>query len=103
MRVILHGDANGFYAACELVYRPELRGLPMSVGGDVEARHGIVLASTPEASPRPAEPVLASAEDGLVRIGPESGEDLYLCAGHIAFDDGNAALLTDLLQKLGFQ
>lgn len=48
-RVIMHCDANGFYAACELVYRPELRGLPVSVGGDVEARHGIVLASTPEA------------------------------------------------------
>ncbi|MBE8523183.1 hypothetical protein ILP97_37800 [Amycolatopsis sp. H6(2020)] len=29
-----------------------------------------------------------------VRIGPESEEDLYLCVGHIAFDDQNAPLLT---------
>lgn len=48
-RVILHCDANGFYASCELAYNPQLRGLPMSVGGNVDARHGIVLASTQEA------------------------------------------------------
>lgn len=49
MRIILHCDANGFYASCELVQRPELRGLPVSVGGDEEARHGIILASSREA------------------------------------------------------
>ncbi len=48
-RVILHCDANSFYASCELVYHPELRGLPMSVAGDGDQRHGIILASTPEA------------------------------------------------------
>ncbi|SDK22062.1 AraC-type DNA-binding protein [Nocardioides sp. YR527] len=59
-----------------------------------------VLASTLDARPRPAEQVWAGAEDGFVRIGPESEDDLYLCAGHIAFDDSNAALLTDLLPPL---
>lgn len=59
-----------------------------------------VLASSPDASPRPAEAVWAGAEDGFVRIGPESEDDLYLCVGHIAFDDQNAALLTDLLPPL---
>jgi AraC-like DNA-binding protein len=59
-----------------------------------------VLASTLDADPRPSAPVWASAEDGLVRIGPESEDDLYLCVGHIAFDDRNAALLTDLLPPL---
>ncbi|MFC8943319.1 cupin domain-containing protein, partial [Streptomyces griseoincarnatus] len=59
-----------------------------------------VLASTLDASPRPAEPVWAGAEDGFVRIGPESEDDLYLCVGHIGFDDRNAALLTDLLPPL---
>jgi AraC-like DNA-binding protein len=59
-----------------------------------------VLASSLDASPRPAAPVLAGAEDGFVRIGPESEDDLYLCVGHIAFDDRNAALLTDLLPPL---
>ncbi|MFC8044839.1 AraC family transcriptional regulator [Nocardia sp. NPDC057353] len=59
-----------------------------------------VLASSPDVPPRPADPVQARAEDGLVRIGPESPDELYLCAGHIAFDDRNAALLTDLLPPL---
>lgn len=58
------------------------------------------LASTPDASPRPAEQVWAGAENGFVRIGPESEDDLYLCVGHIAFDDSNAPLLTDLLPPL---
>lgn len=56
-----------------------------------------VMSSTLDAVPRPAGPVLAGAEDGLVRIGPESEDDTYICVGHIGFDDRNAALLTDLL------
>jgi DNA polymerase-4 len=43
-RVILHADLNNFYASVECLYRPELRGLPVAVGGDPEARHGIILA-----------------------------------------------------------
>lgn len=43
-RVILHSDMNNCYASIELLYRPELRGKPLAVGGDPEARHGIVLA-----------------------------------------------------------
>lgn len=44
-RTILHIDANGFYASVEALYRPEARNRPLSVCGDPEARHGIVLAS----------------------------------------------------------
>ena len=43
-RVILHCDLNSFYASVEELYHPETRGLPMAVGGDVDARHGIILA-----------------------------------------------------------
>ncbi len=43
-RVILHSDMNNFYASVECVHRPEIRGLPVAVGGDEELRHGIVLA-----------------------------------------------------------
>ena len=42
-RVILHCDANSFYASVECLYRPELRGRPVAVSGDAEARHGIIL------------------------------------------------------------
>ncbi len=43
-RTILHVDLNNCYASIECLYRPEIRDLPVIVGGDVEARHGIVLA-----------------------------------------------------------
>ena len=43
-RVILHSDINNFYASVECLHRPEIRELPVLVGGDEEARHGIVLA-----------------------------------------------------------
>lgn len=43
-RVILHSDLNNFYASVECLYNPKLRDKPVAVGGDVEARHGIILA-----------------------------------------------------------
>ena len=43
-RTILHCDCNGFYASVECALRPELRNVPMAVGGDRESRHGIILA-----------------------------------------------------------
>ena len=43
-RVILHSDMNNFYASVECLYNPSLRGKPVAVAGDQEARHGIVLA-----------------------------------------------------------
>lgn len=44
MKTILHVDLNNFYASVECMYDPSLRGLPVAVCGDIEARHGIVLA-----------------------------------------------------------
>ena len=38
-----HSDANSFYCSVELLFRPALRDKPVVVGGDEEARHGIVL------------------------------------------------------------
>ena len=48
-RVVLHVDCNCFYASVEMHRRPELRAVPLCVGGDEEARHGIVLAKNPQA------------------------------------------------------
>ena len=42
-RVILHADANCFYASVECLYHPSIRNKPVAVCGDPEARHGIVL------------------------------------------------------------
>lgn len=48
-RTILHCDCNGFYASVECVLNPELRNVPMAVGGDEESRHGIILAKNEKA------------------------------------------------------
>ena len=42
-RVILHCDANSYYASVECLYTPEIREKPVAVGGSEEARHGIIL------------------------------------------------------------
>lgn len=48
-RVILHSDLNNFYASVEQRDNPALRGKPIAVCGNPEARHGIVLAKSQEA------------------------------------------------------
>ena len=42
-RTILHSDMNSFYASVEMLHHLEFAGMPLAVGGDPEARHGIVL------------------------------------------------------------
>ena len=48
-RAILHSDANCFYASCEMVLNPSLRGKAVAVCGSQEDRHGIVLAKSEKA------------------------------------------------------
>ena len=43
-RIILHCDLNGFFASVSEKLNPELRKIPMAVGGNEENRHGIILA-----------------------------------------------------------
>ncbi len=43
-RVILHSDCNSFYASVECLHHPELRDMPVAVGGDAQQRKGIILA-----------------------------------------------------------
>ena len=48
-RIILHIDANNFYASCECARNPELAGHPLVVCGNPQKRKGIVLAKSYEA------------------------------------------------------
>ena len=43
-RTILHCDCNGFYASVECSLNPQLKDVPMAVGGSAEERQGIILA-----------------------------------------------------------
>ena len=43
-RVILHCDCNSFFASVESAINPEYKKVPLAVCGEVENRHGIVLA-----------------------------------------------------------
>ena len=42
-RVIAHIDMNCFYASCEEKHKPELRGKPLAISGEVSKRHGIIV------------------------------------------------------------
>jgi len=48
-RVLAHCDQDCFYASVEILHHPLLRGKPVAVAGDVEARHGIILTKSYEA------------------------------------------------------
>jgi DNA polymerase-4 len=45
MRTIMHVDMDAFFAAVEQLYRPELRGRPVIVGGDPDGRSVVSSAS----------------------------------------------------------
>ena len=47
-RTILHCDMNNFYASVECMLDMSLKGKAVAVGGDVENRHGIILAKNYE-------------------------------------------------------
>ena len=44
--MILHADGNSFYASCEQIYRPDLRGKPVIV---LSNNDGIIIALNKEA------------------------------------------------------
>lgn len=48
-KIIFHIDMNSFFASCEQVIKPELKGKPIAVVGDASRRSGIVLAASYEA------------------------------------------------------
>ena len=80
-RVILHVDANSYYASVECLYTPSLRGKPMAVCGSVDDRHGIVLAKSEAAKRAGVQTGMAiwqarQACPGLLCVPPDY--DLYM-------------------------
>ena len=65
-RAILHVDLNCFYASVEQAEHPELRGLPVIVGGDEESRHGIVLTASYPAKRRGVKTAMTLRKARLV-------------------------------------
>ena len=66
-RTILHSDMNCFYASVEMLHHPELAGKPMAVGGDPQARHGIVLTANYIASRSKNRHGIVAGKTGLPR------------------------------------
>ena len=69
-RTILHVDMNCFYASVEMAENPELRELPLIVGGDEESRHGIVLTASYPAKRRGVKTAMTLGE--ARRVCPEA-------------------------------
>ena len=89
MRTILHCDMNNCYASIELLHHPELRGRPLAVGGDPEARHGIVLAKDQLAKKAGVKTGMAlwqarQACPGIIFVPPHM--DLYLRFSRLAHE-----------------
>ena len=101
-RTILHSDLNNFYASVELLSHPELKGRPVAVAGDVEARHGIILAKNYEAKAygvQTAEPIWQAKQKcrDLVLLSPhfELYEQYSQAAREIYYD------YTDMIEPFG--
>src|SRR5437588_8026273 len=76
--VIAHLDLDAFFAAVELHRRPELRHLPVVVGGDPKGR-GVVATASYEARKYGIRSAMPSAEavrrcPGLVIVRPDHAE-----------------------------
>lgn len=81
LMMILHSDANCFYASVEMVENPDLRNQRIAVCGDPEQRHGIVLTANYPAKRMGVKTGMANwqamqACPGLVKVKPHY--DLYL-------------------------
>ena len=101
-RSILHCDANAYYASVEQQRNPELRGKPIAVCGDPEARHGIVLTASYPAKKRGVKTGQAiwqarQACPELIVVPPNYRE--YMRISHMMWEIFNS--YTDLVEPFG--
>lgn len=67
MRTVLHVDLNNFYASVETIIGPSLKGDFLGVTGNIESRHGVILAKS------------ESAKKAGVKTGMTVHEALKIC------------------------
>ncbi len=101
-RAILHSDMNCFYASVEMLHHPEFGDHPLAVGGDPEARHGIVLTANYPAKRRGVKTGMAlwqarQACPEVIFVPPRM--DLYLRVSRLAHEI--YADYTDLQEPFG--
>ncbi|MCR5178889.1 MAG: DNA polymerase IV [Lachnospiraceae bacterium] len=101
-RAILHSDMNAFYASVEMLHHPEFGDRPLAVGGDPEARHGIVLTANYPAKKRGVKTGMALWQarqtcPEIIFVPPRM--DLYLRFSELAHEI--YAEYTDLLEPFG--
>lgn len=101
-RAILHSDMNCFYASVEMLHHPEFGEKPLAVGGDPEARHGIVLTANYPAKRRGVKTGMAlwqakQACPEVIFVPPRM--DLYLRFSRLAHEI--YADYTDLQEAFG--
>src|ERR1700689_106012 len=96
-RWILHVDLDQFIAAVEILRRPELRGLPVVVGGDGDpAKRGVVATASYEARARGVHSGLPLRT--AVRRCPDA---VFLPADRPAYEAASAEVMT-ALRELGY-
>ncbi len=86
-RIIIHSDLNNFFASVECLKKPWLKDVPMAVAGDVQQRHGIILAKNIHAARfgvKTAEPIWAAMQKcpGLITV-PPSHDDYIVVSQQV--------------------
>ena len=76
-RIIFHVDQNCYFASVEMIAHPECRDVPMAVAGDVEARHGIILAKNELAKKAGVKTIIMSLWDVDDKVAKEFSVRFY--------------------------
>ena len=82
-RIIIHSDLNNFFASVEGLKKPWLRDVPMAVAGDVQQRHGIILAKNIHAAKfgvKTAEPIWSAMQKcpNLITVSPSHDDYMVI-------------------------
>lgn len=101
-RIILHVDANNFFASVETIDKPHLKGKPVAVAGNPKKRTGIILAKNEVAKKfgvKTGEPIWQAKQKcpDIVFLPPH--HDIYEKYSDLLFDIYNQ--YTDKVERFG--